>query len=133
MKEDFFSKFKDYNRELEKTLEHKVFSEDVKNLLLSMFYKLDISYNDYSTVKRNTKSKVAYLENVLDNIKITNDIQLIKPNDINFEEIKQNGLFSIDLKTKQMKVLANELSLLSALLELNNFQIYLKEEFKDCA
>lgn len=129
MKEDFFSKFKDYNRELEKILEYKGFSEDVKNLLLSMFYKLDISYNDYSLVKRNTKTKAEYLENILDNIKATNSIKLIKPNDSNFEEIKKNGLFSIDLKTKKIKVLANELSLLSALLELNNFQIYLKEEY----
>ena len=129
MKEDFFSKFKDYNRELEKILEYKGFSEDVKNLLLSMFYKLDISYNDYSTVKRNTKTKTAYLENILDNIKATSSIKLIKPNDENFDEIKENGLFNIDLKTKKIKVLANELSLLSALLELNNFQIHLKEEY----
>ena len=129
MKEDFFSKFKDYNRELEKILEHKGFSVDVKNLLLSMFYKLDISYNDYSLVKRNTKTKVAYLENVLDNVKSTNSIKLIKPNDENFEEIKENGLFSIDLKKKKISVLANELALLSALLELNNFQIHLKEEY----
>ena len=129
MKEDFFSKFKDHNRELEKILEHKGFSVDVKNLLLSMFYKLDISYNDYSLVKRNTKTKVAYLENVLDNIKATNSIKLVKPNDENFEEIKENGLFNIDLKKKKISVLANELSLLSALLELNNFQIHLKEEY----
>ena len=129
MKEDFFSKFKDYNRELEKILEYKGFSEDVKNLLLSMFYKLEISYNDYSTVKRNTKTKAAYLENVLDNIKATNSIKLIKPNNENFEEIKENGCFKIDLKEKKISVLANELSLLSALLELNNFQIHLKEEY----
>ena len=41
MKEEFFSKFKDYNKELEKILETKDFSEDTKNLLLSMFYKLE--------------------------------------------------------------------------------------------
>ena len=129
MKEDFFSKFKDYNRELEKILEHKGFSEDVKNLLLSMFYKLDISYNDYSLVKRNTKTKAEYLENILDNIKITKEIVLIKPNDSNFEEIKEKGSFEIDLKAKKIIVLANEISLLLALLELNNFQIHLKEEY----
>jgi len=60
MKEDFFSKFKDYNKELEKILEKKDFSKDVKNLLLSMFYKLEISYNDYFFVKRNCKSKQEY-------------------------------------------------------------------------
>lgn len=129
MKQEFFSKFKDYNKELEKILEHKGFSEDVKNLLLSMFYKLEISYNDYSTVKRNSKTKIEYLENVLNNIKITNNIELIKPKDANFEAIKEKGAFDIELKSKKIKVLANEISMLSALLELNNFQIHLKEEY----
>ena len=49
---------------MEKILERKAFSEDVKNLLLSMFYKLEISYNDYFLVKRNCKSKQEYLENI---------------------------------------------------------------------
>ena len=56
MKEEIFSKFKDYNRELEKILEKKNFSKDTKNLLLSMFYKLEISYNDYYAVKRKSKT-----------------------------------------------------------------------------
>lgn len=129
MKEDFFSKFKDYNKELEKILEKKDFSKDVKNLLLSMLYKLDLSYNDYFLVKRNCKSKQDYLENILDNIKSCNSIELIKPNDKEFEEIKQKGSYEIDLKLKKIKVVANEISLLSALLELNNFQIHLKEEY----
>ena len=72
MKEEFFSKFKDYNGELEKILEKKDFSKDSKNLLLSMFYKLEISYNDYETVRRKAKTKQEYLENILDNIKQCN-------------------------------------------------------------
>ena len=129
MKEDFFSKFKDYNKELEKILEHKKFSEDVKNLLLSMFYKLEISYNDYAIVKKNSKTKIEYLENILNNIKITNSIELINPDNPDFEKIKENGAFDIELKTKKIKVLPNEISMLSALLELNNFQINLKEQY----
>lgn len=129
MKEDFFSKFKDYNKELEKILEKKDFSKDVKNLLLSMLYKLDISYNDYSLVKKNCKTKQDYLENILDNIKSCNSIELVKTNNVEFEEIKQKGSYEIDLKLKKIKVVANEISLLSALLELNNFEIRLKEEY----
>ena len=129
MKQDFFSKFKDYNKELEKILEHKKFSEDVKNLLLSMFYKIETYYDDYENVKRTYKTKIEYLENVLENIKIINEIELIKPNDINFEEIKRNGNFEIDFKTKKIKVVANEISILSSILELNNFEIHLKEEY----
>ena len=44
---------KDYNNELEKILEQKDFDENVKNLLLGILYKLDISYKDYQKVKRN--------------------------------------------------------------------------------
>ena len=67
MKEEFFSKFKDYNGELEKILEKKDFSKDSKSLLLSMFYKLESSYSDYETVKRKVKSKQEFLENILEN------------------------------------------------------------------
>lgn len=129
MKEEIFSKFKDYNKELEKILEKKDFSKDTKNLLLSMFYKLEISYNDYYTVKRNIKTKQEYLENILENIKNSNSIELIKPTDEEFENFKENGLYEIDLKLKKIKVVANEFALLSAILELNNFQIHLNENY----
>lgn len=129
MKEEFFSKFKDYNKELEKILEKKDFSEDTKNLLLSMFYKLEISYNDYYLVKGNCKTKQEYLENILENIKTSNSIEVVKPDDDEFEKLQQNGLYAIDLKLKKIKVIANELALLSAILELNNFQICLNEQY----
>lgn len=129
MKEEIFSKFKDYNKELERILEKKDFSKDTKNLLLSMFYKLEMSYNDYYTVKRKSKTKQEYLENILENIKNSHEIELIKPSDEDFEKFKENGLYTIDLKLKKIKVIANELALLSALLELNNFAIHLNEEY----
>lgn len=93
-----------------------------------MFYKLEISYNDYYTVKNASKTKQEYLENILDNIKNSNSIELVKPSDAEFEELKNNGLYEIDLKLKKIKVIANEISLLSAILELNNFQIHLTEK-----
>ena len=123
MKEDFFSKFKNYNKELEKILEHKEFSQDAKSLLLSMFYKLEASYEDYSIVKRHCKTKQEYLEKILDNIKITNSILLVRPGEYYFEMLKENGLCQVDLVYKKIIVLANEFALLKALLELNNFQI----------
>ena len=129
MKEDFFSKFKDYNKELEKILEHKDFSQDAKNLLLSMFYKLEASYEDYVTVKRHCKTKQEYLEKILSNIKTINLIQLEEPGTYNFETVKENGLCLVDLSLKRIIVLANEFALLKALLELNNFQIHLKDEY----
>lgn len=129
MKEEIFSKFKDYNKELEKILEKKDFEADTKNLLLSMFYKLEMSYHDYFTVKRKVKDKQEYLGNILDNIKNSNQIELIKPDNEEFESLKENGLYKIDLKLKKIKVVANELALLSAILELNNFEIHLNEKY----
>lgn len=130
MKEEFFSKFKDYNNELEKILEKKDFSKDSKNLLLSMFYKLESSYNDYEIVKRKVKTKQEYLENILNNIKQCNKIELIKPNTKEFFSFKEkNILYDVDLKLKRIKVIDNELYLLSAILELNDFKIYLGEEY----
>ena len=86
MKEEFFSKFKDYNKELEKILEKKDFSKDTKNLLLSMFYKIEMSYNDYFTVKRKTISKQEYLENILNNVKNSNFIRVVKTNEKELKE-----------------------------------------------
>ena len=130
MKEEIFSRFKDYNRELERILEKKDFSKDTKNLLLSMFYKLETSYNDYFTVKRKSKTKQEYLENILYNVKNSNKIELVRPMDKEFEILKkENILYNVDFKLKKIKVIANELAMLSALLELNNFEIYLKEEY----
>ena len=130
MKEEFFSKFRDYNNELEKILEKKDFSKDSKNLLLSMFYKLEISYNDYETVKRKVKTKQEYLENILDNIKQCNKIDLLKPNTKKFDEFRENQkVYDVDLKLKKINVIDNEVCLLSAILELNDFKIYLNEQY----
>lgn len=130
MREDIFSKFKDYNSELEKILEKKDFSKDSKNLLLSMFYKLETAYDDYETVKRKVKTKQEYLENILENIKYCNNITLVKPNTEEFAELKnENKIFEVDLKLRKIRVIENELYLLSAILELNNFKIYLDERY----
>ena len=130
MKEEIFSKFRDYNSELEKILEKKDFSQDAKNLLLSMFYKLESSYEDYQTVKRNVKSKQEYLENILDNIKQCNKIETLKSADPEFAEwAVENKTFDVDMKLKKIRVVENEISLLSALLELDDFKIYLEEKY----
>ena len=49
---------KDYNNELEKVIETKDFDEDVKNLLLSIFYKVEISYKDYKKLVQEVQKKV---------------------------------------------------------------------------
>ena len=70
-KEDIFSKInlKDYNNVLENILEQKAFSEDVKNLLLSMLYKIENGYEDYKTIKVNVSSKKSYVKKIIQIIK----------------------------------------------------------------
>ena len=48
---------KDYNNQLEKVLEKKYFEENVKNILLSILYKIETSYKDYKQVKQNVETK----------------------------------------------------------------------------
>ena len=61
-----FSKFKDYNGELDDVLEGKTFSSNVKTLLLSMVYKLETSYRDFYTVKRCVRKREDFLNGFFD-------------------------------------------------------------------
>lgn len=93
---------KDYNNELEKVIETKDFDEDVKNLLLSIFYKVEVSYEDYKKVKRKVESKQEYIEKLL---KIIQDdckeIKTAKPNTKEAEELGDRT-FLVDKENKKI-------------------------------
>lgn len=93
---------KDYNNVLEKVIETKDFDEDVKNLLLSIFYKLDVSYKDYKKVKRNVESKQEYIEKLIKVIQ--NNCDTIKIAKINSKEEKvlKDRTFLVDNKNKKI-------------------------------
>ena len=122
-KEDIFSKIslKDYNNELEKVLEEKDFSEVVKNLLLSMLYKIENAYEDYETVKVNTSSKKYFIKKI---IKIINEkcnkIELIKPLTEESKELEENNAnYIVDKKSGKIKVYQNETMMLEAIVALD--------------
>ena len=85
-----FSKIKDYNSKLEEVLERKTFSANVKNLLLSMIYKMEISYKDYKEVKRVVRTQdeffkefINIIDNHCDNVKaVEPDTNLLKSNKV---------------------------------------------------
>jgi len=117
-KEKFISKLniKDYSNELEKILVKKTFSEDAKNLLLSIIYKIENSYNDYKTANVDVKSKREVFEEILKIIKKDCDtIEIIKDkkNEVMQEEKKivsylnaKKILYSLyELQEKKFKVL----------------------------
>lgn len=133
-KEDIFSKInlKDYNNILENILEQKDFTEDVKNLLLSMLYKIENGYQDYKTVKVNVPSKKCFLENIVQIIKEKcKGIRLIKPLSEESQILEEQNVNYI-VKQEEGEILAypNERILLEALITLNQEEIIIKEEYE---
>ena len=131
-KEDIFSKInlKDYNIMLENILEQKDFTEDVKNLLLSMFYKIENAYQDYKTVKVDVASKNFFLKKI---------IQIIKDDCIQIEFIKpmsQRAKILEDNKTNfiidngRILCYPNERIILEALITLGQNEIEIDEKYK---
>ena len=93
---------RDYNNELEKILEKKTYSENVKSILLSILYKLEISYKDYKHIKREVVSKEELIGNIIKVIKNNCDeIKLIKPNSKE-SEIIGNRTFLVEKKKKRI-------------------------------
>ena len=123
------NELKDYTNQLEDILEKKSFSVEVKNILLSMLYKIDISYNDFSTVKRNVEDKKSYIEGLLNTIETCNNITLIKPiSDDDKENIYTN--FKVNSLKRKIEVYPNEKAMLYALNDLNYTKMYLNENYK---
>ena len=129
-KKDFFSKLKNYNNELEQILEKKEFSSDIKNLLLSMFYKIEISYKDYQKVKRVTKEKNELMEQLIQIIeKDCKKIELVEPNSGKGKVLKKYNLHSIsDLAYKKIISYPVESDFLYAIADLERKYYYIPEE-----
>ncbi len=119
---------RDYNNELEKILENKLFSYDVKNLLLSMLYKIENAYKDYETVKVEVPSKKEFIENILRIIKEKAlKIFLVKSETLEAEELEKNRLaYKIDRENGEITCFQNELVILTALLKLDETEIQWK-------
>lgn len=105
-----FSKLniKNYNDELEEILEGKLFSFDVKNLLLSMLYKMENAYKDYKTIKIEVlplKDFISYM------------IKTIKDKCFDIEFLSPDKTEPIQINKSKGKILCypNEKSLLSAI------------------
>ena len=126
-KKDLFHKLS-YTEQLEEILEKKTFSADCKNLLLSMLYKIDTSYNDYETVKRMVDPKRQVIEDILNIIKDCNEIKLISSAKI--EQFKKKNIrFKVDQQKKKIETEQNENAMLNALYNLPiEKKVYLDEE-----
>ena len=129
---DIFSKIiKDYNNELEKILEKKDFDEIVKNLLLSMLYKIEYSYDDYKKVKVNVCSKEQFIEELLDVIENKcNKIEIINPISEEGENLQRQGeLCQVDKENGTIRTFQNERSILDALTKIKQEDIRLDTKY----
>lgn len=133
-KQDIFSKInlKDYNNVLENILEQKAFTEDVKNLLLSMLYKIENGYQDYKTIKVNVASKNSFLKKIIQIVKEKcKEIELVKPMSDESKELEEKNVnYIIDKESGKIKVYQNERMMLEALISLNQEEILLDDEYK---
>lgn len=112
-------KIKDYNKELEEVLLNKTFSKTTKNLLSSMLYKIENSYEDYRKTKVEVASKKEFLEEIIKIIgKDCKKIEITKPN--SEKNMIPEGEKSIVIE-KENKIITyqNELLLLKAIYKLN--------------
>ncbi len=130
-KEDIFSKMniKDYNNQLEKVIEKKDFSENVKNLLLSMLYRIETGYADYEKVKQNVEPKKRFVERI---IKIVEEdcrqIQLVKSMSEE-SKILEGAEFLVEPEQGKIIVYQNERMLLEALLALRQEPVEIEEAY----
>lgn len=126
-----FSKLKDYNIELEEILDNKYFSSNIKNLLLSMIYKLETSYVDYYAVKRCVRSKEDFLNEIVETIRLYCDnVKTVEP-DSNQAKLLINHNVKAVTNEKERSILAypTELSFLYAISEISPKYFYMEEEF----
>lgn len=125
---NIFSKISsnEYNNRLEQILETKPFDEEVKNLLLSMLYKIESGYKDYSIAKTNAETKEDFMEKILYIVKEDcKQIQIVTPKTKEAEPIEEtNGVSKINAKHGEILVYANENDLLYSL------EKYMKKEEK---
>lgn len=115
-----FSKFngKDFNEEIEQILDEKQFNEEVQSLILSIFYKINNSYDDYKTVKQHKLSKEEFLEIIKETIKkYCNKIEII---DQSLD--KNTNRFYIDKNLGKIKCIANDDILLFCIFNLINIE-----------
>ena len=114
------SKFlpRDYKEELASIAESKGFSQVAENLLLSMTYKIEDSYENYLTVKREVPTQAEFIEKIVRNIRDNcESIEIAEPGSKLEKELKDSKckiMTESDARTKQKKVISypNEKTLL---------------------
>lgn len=126
-----FSKLKDYNIELEEILDSKYFSSSIKNLLLSMIYKIETSYDDYREVKRCVRSKEDFLNEIIEIIRLYCDnFKTVEPDSNQAKMLIRHKVQALT-NSKERSILAypTENAFLYAISEISPKYFYMNENF----
>ena len=131
MKRRLFSKFRDYNYILDKVLEEKNFSEDAKNLLLNMIYKIEVSYKDYAQIKGVYMKQNTFIDGI---IKIISDrckfLFLVDPKFAEVRALKeQNVLALTDEREQRIYAYPTELAILYGIIDINPKYFYIPKKY----
>ena len=121
MSDKFLDKIvkKNYNNKLEEILINKNFSEDVKNTLLSMLYKIENGYNDYTTIKRDTFDKNDYIEKIIGIIdKDCDQIEFFRP--------QSDNIAYVDRENKRISCLPIDNKILYSIAKIQKRNIVVK-------
>lgn len=126
-----FSKLKDYNTILEEILDTKYFSSSTKNLLLSMIYKIEVSYKDYKIVKRKTRGREEFLEEILNVIKVYCDnIKTVEPDSDQAKMLIKNKVLALtNERERSILCYPTEISLLYAISDIEPKFFYMPSDF----
>ncbi len=120
---------KDYNNELEKVLERKYFSENVKSLLLSIMYKIETAYRDYEKVKPDVEEKDEFIKGMIDNIQNNcEDIKIIQPNSKESQLLGEKT-FQVNNKKKKIICYPIERKLCYCLAKINKNEKIVKDKY----
>ena len=126
-----FSKLKDYNTELEEILEAKYFSSNIKSLLFSMMYKLEISYKDFKEVKRCVRSKEDFLNEIVEVIRLYCDnIKTVEPDSDQAKMLIKNKVKAVT-NEKERSILSypTEQALLYAISDISPKYFFINTDF----
>jgi len=122
---------KDYNNLLEEILDRKTFPSIAKNLFLSMIYKLEIAYKDYSEVNVDAVSKDVFLGNILDNIKnYCDNVKIVEPESSQAMLLEKHNVLAVT-NTRERSVLSytTENAMFCATCDIEPKYFFIKDDF----
>ncbi|MBR3614520.1 MAG: hypothetical protein IKL55_05025 [Clostridia bacterium] len=126
-----FSKLKDYNIELEEILDTKYFSSNIKSLLFSMIYKLEVSYIDFKLVKRSVRSKEDFLNEIIEVIRLYCDnIKSVEPDSDQAKMLIKNKVKAVtNEKERSILTYPTEQALLYAISDISPKYFFINQDF----